>query len=544
MNRHDKEIEMRLERLGNLLRSRPSITDNRMEAIEQIRPRRTPRPVALRLSLGTSGIGLAACLLIGIGLLFALLGPTPLTLADVQKSIDSRPWVLVRYEDGTKEWANLQARCSFYTRQDADGGNFYAGMRDHVNGIWRYYHSNWGRQIHEQEFTPRPYPQTPWEYAVGDWDNRGARGSSRKTIEKSPDTIDGREVVRFDTYDMGPLDLRCLAQQVWADPETRLPLRIRKYSRPGSKIEIDTGDFSFPETGPSSIYDLGAPQGLPLVTNWGVIEPAAEAVVEAAKKAWRDLPDRMRVVKTSKYGLSITYRWGDRLRHESYGKTNATHNDVLPVEVPENIENTRQWVRDNLTLYHMTIFDGQYEYAYDSGDGLWDGPEDPGARLHVEYRNSDWIDVLIPIRDQWPYTSNVGPMRVLEDEPGTPEGCVLLRYEGLDLRRDWYVDPNRDYICVRQSECRRDQEDEQWIEDDYGQTARADLTQLPSGQWYARTVNRPAAMNGATEFNVTLLADADMEELTGADDSAGFFDGEKLLQNARANTARITFWAR
>ncbi len=282
MNEHDNRIDIRLEELGHILRSQPSPTSHGLPRIERITPRRAFWP-----SLRMSGVGLAACLLIGLALLFTTLVQTPLTLADVQKSIDSKTWVLVRYEDGSEEWANLPERRSFFTRQDADGRNFYAGMRDHVNGTWQYYHSNWGQQIHEDQFTPRPYPQTPWEYAVGDWDDRGLRPFAHTAIEKCTDTIGDRQVVRFDTYDLGPSSLRCLAQQVWADPETRLPLRIRKYSRPGSKRQANTGDFSFPESGPSSIYDLGAPQGLPLVTNWGIIEPAAETVINAARKASR-----------------------------------------------------------------------------------------------------------------------------------------------------------------------------------------------------------------------------------------------------------------
>jgi hypothetical protein len=539
MNEYHRKIETRLEHLGDILRSQPSTTDRGLPRIEQIAPRRTVWP-----SLRMPGVGLAACLLIGIGLLFFILVSTPLTLADVQKSIDSKTWVLVRYEDGAEEWANLPDRRSFFTRRDADGLNFYAGMRDHANGVWRYYHSNWGQQVHEARFAPRPYPQTPWEYAVGDWDDRGAREFARTTVEKCADTIGDRQVVRFDTYDLGPSSLRCLAQQVWGDPETRLPLRIRKYSPPDSRRQTNTGDFFFPESGPSSIYDLGAPQGLPLVTNWGVIEPAAEAVVEAARKAWRQLPDRLCVVRKSTYGLSITYRWGDRLRSESYGKADVESQGMLPIDVPEHVEDIDRWARDNLVLYSLTVFDGQYEYSYQSGRGPWQGPQNPGPILHVQGRNADWIDVLVPIRDQWPYVDNVGPLSVLEDEPGTPEGCILLRYQGLRLRRDWYIDPNRDYICVKQAEFRQAKEGDGSTEASGQWTERTSLTQLPSSQWYARTTSHPGQKNGATEFDVTLLSEADTQRLAGAEDSAGFFDGERLLRQAKAEGARITFWAR
>ncbi|MHC4477008.1 MAG: hypothetical protein ACYTEL_15285 [Planctomycetota bacterium] len=543
MKEYDEQIENRLKDLGDLLRSQPSVTENGMRTIEQMKQVKRPRIVALMPPLVKSGIGLAACLVIGVSLWLSIAGPTAITFADVQKSIDSKTWVLIRYEDGAEEWANLRERRCFYTRQDEDGGNFYVGMRDHVNGIWRYYHSNHGRQIHEQPFTTRPYPQTPWEYAVGDWDDRGIGQFAHKTVEKFTDTIDGRQVVRFDTYNVGPLGIRSLAQQVWADPATRLPVRIRKYRRPESNRKFDAGDFSFPDTGPSSIYDLGAPQGLKVVENWGVIEPAAKAMIDAAKEALRQLPRKMRIVKKGKYGLSISYRYGNKFHSESYGLTDAKHNNPLPIEAPENNDQIRQWASNNLTLFDLDIFDGEYIYSFNSGEGLWDSSERPPARLSVRHHGADWINVLVHLQGHWPYTSNVGPIRLLEDEPGTPAGCVLLRYEGKDLRRDWYVDPERDYICVKKLEYRKDKETNKWVEDEYWQAECTDLTRLPSGQWYARRT-KGKGYTVTTETDVELITDSQMELLTGKEDSAGFFDGKRLLKNAMDKGAKVTFWAR
>ncbi len=542
MKEYDEKLEKRLKDLGDLLRSQPSVTKNGMRTIEQMEQVTQLRSVAFMTPLIKSGLGLAACLLIGVFLWFLIAGPTNITLADVQRAVDSKTWIFIQYEDGAKQLANLGEQRSFYTRKDADGGNFYVGMRDHVNGIWRYYHSNWGEQIHEESFTPRPYPQTPWEYAVGDWDDRGIGQFAHKTVEKSTDTIDERQVVRFDTYNVGPLGLRSLAQQVWADPKTRLPIRIRKYSGPKEQ-EFDAGDFSFPETGPLSIYDLGVPQDLKIVSNWGIIEPAAKAILDAAKQAQRQLPLSMRIVRKSKYTLSISYRYGNKLRSESYGLTDTNHNNLFPIETPESSDQIHDWASNNLTLFDLCIFDGRYEYSYDSGEGLWDSSEKPGVTLDVRHHGADWIHVLLPIKDQWPYTNNVGPMWVLENEPGTPPGCVLLRYEGLGLRRDWYIDPERDYICVKQLEFRKDTD--QWIADKYWQAERTDLTRLPSGQWYARTIKKHEYQpKQIIELDVKLLTDSEMKHLAGKDGSTGFFDGEKLLKNAIDNGADVTFWAR
>ncbi len=529
MKEHDKQIETRLENLGDLLRSRPSVATDGMKKIEKLEQAGPLRSAALVPALFKSGLGLAACLLIGAFLWFAITWPTSITLADVHKSIESKTWVLVSYEDGMKEWANLRERQCFLTYNR--NGNFYVGMRDHVNGIWRAYHSNWGRQIHEEPFDVRPYPQTPWEYAVGDWDDRGKSEFSHTVVEKVNDTIDGRQVVRFDTYSIGPLDLRVLTQQVWADPETRLPVRIRKYSRPD---EFNTGDFSFPETGPSSIYDLNTPKGLEIVRNWGIIEPAARAIVDAGKEALQNLPDKMQIVEKRNNRIGIYYRIGNKLRHETYAKINVENNNPLPVEPPETKENLREWAMHNLTLVQLRIYDGEYEYSLD------EVPWKPEVKLSVEYCGEDWIDTRLPIRGQWPYTHNVGPMKVLEDEPGTPPECVLLRYEGLGLRRDWYVDPERDYICVKRIQSKKDEDTNQFINP--SEIELTDLVQLSSGQWYARTTTSQGEV--LVEYDVKLLSDSEIEQLTGKDDSTGFFDGEKLIKSARDKGVKITFWAR
>lgn len=529
MNDQNDQIEERLTDLGHTLRSEPSVVTNGMRRIEHMGDGAPHSSNTFMPRLLRSGFGIAACLLIGTLIWFSIVWPTGITLADVEKSIDSKDWILISYEDGTKEWANLRQRKCFLTYKNP--GNFYVGMRDHVKGIWRAYHSNWGQQIHEENFTVRPYPQTPWEYAVGDWDDRGIGQFTNKTIEKSTDSIDSRKVVRFDTYKVGPLGIRSLGQQVWADPETRLPLRIRKYSKPD---KFRTGDFSFPQTGPSSIYELNAPRGLEVVRNWGVIEPAARTIIDAAKQARQQLPEKMRIVRRTEYCLDIYYRNNDKLRHESYGKIDEENYGMLPIELPEIDEHLHQWAKDNLNLINLFIYDGQYEYDFCKA------PWEPEAKLRVEFQRSDLIYVFMSLREQWPYIDNVGPMKVLEDEPGTPSGCVLLRYEGSDLRRDWYVDPGRDYICVKQKEFRKDQDTGQLVKS--RDIERSDLTRLSSGQWYARTIQSRGKK--ATEYDVKLLSDVELENLTGKNDSAGFFNGEKLLKDAMDKGINVTFWAR
>jgi len=479
-----------------------------------------------------------------MSLWFSWSGPESLTYAQVQRSLDNKAWVLIRYDSGAQEWVNLLERRSFYTYGNAlNYHDLCVGMRDHVKGLWRVYHANWGQQIHEESFTPHTYPQTPWEYAVGGWDNRGPSRVERSAIERTPDVIDGLAVIRFDTYDLGPLDLRVLARTVWADPETRLPVRIRKYADPERDKEPDTGDFSFPETGPSTIYDLNAPQGLPFVTNWGVIEPAAQKLVNTAKQKQQQSPPKMRIVDKNEFWLKIHYRWEGKFRSETYAHVNESRNDLIPLQVPEDMPGIRDWARQNLFLLRLEIFDGLYECAYHSADGQSVSDETDQPVLRIHHRSPDYVHILVPLRDQWPYGSNVGPMRVIHDAPSLPDGCVLLQYEGTDLRRDWTLDLQRDNICIKLVEYRRSRPSDPWIQQGGTEgVQRSDLVQLSSGQWIAQTI-RSRFSPSVTTRKVDLMTESDMAAMAEGDIQA-FFNGEKLIKRAREEGAKTTFWAR
>lgn len=233
-----------------------------------------------------------------------------------------------------------------------------------------------------------------------------------------------------------------------------------------------------------------------------------------------------------------------QVREESYGRTNADHSNLLPLELPGSLEQIHDWASSHLSLFRVSLFDGQYEYTYDTGQRLWESSQRPRATLNVQRRTADWTDVLVPLREQWPYVDNVGPMTVLENESGTPPGCTLLRHEDMKLRRDWYVDPSHDFICLKQFEFSRKGATEPWIERSR-RIERTNLARLPSGQWYARTVRTPAVPNAWEEFCVTLLSESEIERLAGKSDAASsFFSGEKMLKDAAAKGAKVTFWGR
>lgn len=535
MNDTDHPIDQRLHELGTTLRSQPCFSDS--PAAQEIL--RTQRPIKKIWQLASFRI--AACFLIGAMLWLALPNTESLSYADVQKAVATKPWVLIRYDDGAEEWINLSERRSFYTYKDKL--NFYVGMRDHRQGLWRAYHSNWGEQIHEEKFTIHPYPLTPWEYAVGGWNSYGPSRSPQTEVEEHPDSIGERQVIRFDTYDLGPLGLRVLARNVWADPQTQLPVRIRKYGNPNRDKQPKTGDFEFPKTGPTTIHDLNAPTGLPTVTNAGVIDPDAQELIENAKQKLENPPLRMRLIDRNDIWLTLCYRWDNTIRKELYGRINLKQDDFLPLNIPSEIEDLHTWARQHLTLLELTIFDGQYEYIQHTPEGQAVFHPHKPVILQVSTSDPNKIHFMLPTRDQWPYINNVGPLHVEHEASDLPAGCVRLHYETKDLRRDWLIDTQRDYICLGKNEYRKSADTDTWKRSGGNSRVSKLLAQAPSGHWYIQTnqylERRPSNMTR----NLVLLTESQMKK-TAKGNIPAFFSGDPMIQKARLEGIKITFWAR
>ncbi|GAG47929.1 unnamed protein product, partial [marine sediment metagenome] len=129
--------------------------------------------------------------------------------------------------------------------------------------------------IYKDNIIPPYEPKTAWESIVGHIEKTLENGGStrRWEVEKYFDRLDGVQLVRFDRYYNDAIGRRLLLEQIWADPQTRLPVRIWKRlnlaDRNAQNRKSISGDFDFPKIGPSSIYELGVPQDLPIVKTYG-----------------------------------------------------------------------------------------------------------------------------------------------------------------------------------------------------------------------------------------------------------------------------------
>lgn len=150
-------------------------------------------------------------------------------LGDVREAFIAQPWVHVIYDNGREEWMNLRESKHFYISES--GWCFFV---DRALNTRLEYSPN---SDHILEVAPKTYPEgkvppwepgIAWEVALGFFAEGDSKALGQYTdIERYVDTLDGQDIVRFNIYYIDALDNRVLATQILADPESRLPIRIR-----------------------------------------------------------------------------------------------------------------------------------------------------------------------------------------------------------------------------------------------------------------------------------------------------------------------------
>jgi hypothetical protein len=129
-----------------------------------------------------------------------------------------------------------------------------------------------------------------------------------------------------------------------------------------------------------------------------------------------------------------------------------------------------------------------------------------------------------------------GQAEIVESPPIKIPGTVLLRYHfdgnRIDLA-DYYIDPRRDYLCLKRILWARGTIRQKEFEDDL-----SELRQLPGGHWWAakRTSQYYGTAGGDAWLNTRSI---NIQPLADSDFSPSTFDGDNLLQRAKAARATI-----
>lgn len=530
-----------------------------------------------------SAFGLAACLCLGLLLWMNL--TSSVSFADVQEAIGKQDWVHVKFDNGQERWMSIQSHK--FARRYAATKHSYGHFEfiDHEKNMYMIYHadpnsgyiflskavryeSGSDASPEEKQQHLESLPQTPLAFVGIQLRMLTGETTSDKqepqlfSIKRQVETNDGKNVLRFDFFSTDVLGRKLLMQQVWVDPDTHLPLRIRRrltINEPrvaGAKYTV--GHFDYPTTGPTDIYALGVPRDTQIVDFDQPTPTDIQQISEKAHKARDAFPELYRIIiwpddmQTShdSGGIEVLwrddrstfqYKWINDLEgvklcaEEYYSNPKEIENQLsLPVTAQQVLAWTQTKVPDSLT-----IVDGRHCYIRYK-PFLSMVTDSPRATLKVSSASNAQLynsQIRWPTGYQWRYADSFGStIKIISDLPDAKKGMIVVRIELGNIRNEYHVDTLRDYICTRQISWTK--RSGQWGKSSDKQLL--DLVQLPSGQWYARkrvvqtfddpTINR---IGKKTTWNV------DIKILTEDQFPTDCFNGKKLLKEAKQNNARI-----
>jgi hypothetical protein len=553
----EEKLEQMFTRLAERVPARSSLVDSVMDRIEQSSASPAGHPG--RSWIIRSTVGVAACLLIGVGVWLASLVLVPsVTLAQVESAIANQKWMHVKYDNGREAWTLLGEGKSYY--RDTDGRAVFLDM---PNNRKLHYWPDSGC-IHESTLymrgsTPPPWkPETPLEIIgismdLPEGEAPDDQKQQRWYSERHNETVDGRRLVRFDKYARDALGEHLLKRQVWVDPQTHLPVRIRARLQLGEREEADrrytTGECDFPAHGPESIHDLGVPRDLPIVRPEE--EPPADVaqVIEKAREARDRFPTRYRVIvwQERQSEIDVIYRdgapehngeyydWeGVKVRQARYFNLDGERHPDRHLPMPASAEEVLAWTETQVPVA-LSICDGQRCLSQTSYD-LTSDPAPPRVHAYrlagrILFDNNHW-----PTRYQWPFVDYAGPFVLVTDEAEAAPNTIVLRRETGKTRREFQLDPARDHITMHwiwwEKRGRNWEKDREY--------KLLDLEQLPQGHWYARKKylrSYEDPERGYAGYEVTWNIDCQI--LTEDQFPPDAFNGDKLLEDAKSQGATI-----
>lgn len=460
------DLETRLKNALAIAAAPRSIVDDVMRRLPASVAKLAPRSRWRRPLIAA---GIAAPTVIAATLVFALFfagSAIRLTLADVQAAVERQAWAHIRYDAGQlkETWINLRTGEAYTTR--FDGNVVY--FNDKTNTRLEYWKDSGvirqdaPIQYARDKASRPPTPQTAWEHIISPLEDAATQAQRAKsavpTVVSTHDTLGGKPVIRFDTYTNDALEHRFLYSQLWADPRSRLPVRVRTRLQLGERgatgKEWSTGDYDFPATGPADLYALGVPRGTPIHKD--IATAAVQPILDGINRAHDGFLKQYRAVVWTVMSRSIQpieslhviWRNGDKLRedyHEPWFELQRKPSPPLP---SLNSKALFAWAVQHEPI-HTQLMDSQREYTWTSAAMARKAKPQVRVMRHQGFPLLDqnaW-----PEQMQWPTRYRVPDFQLREANADTPAGCIGLRFGGDgNSRIDYYIDPANDSVCVKQ----------------------------------------------------------------------------------------------
>ena len=302
---------------------------------------------------------------------------------------------------------------------------------------------------------------------------------------------DGKEVEVFEVISAPKPGMADVRGKIFVDKVTSLPVaEERTYINPeiGKPQRVEKGTFEYPQRGPADIYDLGLSRDIPIMGSRSL--PPWEEIVLLYESCRRAAPERyitivtreLRILREPIESVEICYAGEGRFREERHflfqtGAVGTQWAEQAP-EIGNTFDSILKWS-------HAFKARGQISISiFDKSNGFYARRQDNGTwkitkqTLEGEELTTEDFWQLSPIADiGWPQIR--GYADVVQDDYARENN--LIRIEALG--RQFYLNPERDYICQRYT-------------DIYGRSTDVkEFDQTREGKWYPKRVEGPGITN-------------------------------------------------
>jgi hypothetical protein len=470
---------------------------------------------------------------------------TSVAWGEVRSAFLEQLWVHLKYDNGEESWYNLKTGDHCHKQLYHWGDSFvYINRTDNLRQRYTPEHGQHIAEdrpaIYKDNVIPPYEPKTAWEKIVGPWESIAKYGATPSDyVEIKNDTLDGRSTVRFDIYYIDALDRKLLTKQLWADPPTKLPIKIGEkltaQKQKDQNREYITGVFSFPETGPLSIYDLGVPEDLPITKYYDkVADPSIEEIIEVAKQHYENFPKRCRAViwqNDRESEIEVIWRDGEKNHFNHYFNMEGEKYLQYHLDLPTTVEDILAWAK---TQPPISIYiDDEKKNYHRSHHPAFEDLKTPKVRVTKSWRKG-LPEQAHFIEENWEYMDHdVKAFQFIDDAPESLRQYIGIKTESGDIRRDYYIDPEHDYILFQNIWWQK--RNGKWEKErEYFVT---ELSQVPDGQWFISkrklmTYGNQEKGTSGWEYNynidITLLEENEFPPDT--------FNADLLLEDARIET--------
>ena len=285
---------------------------------------------------------------------------------------------------------------------------------------------------------------------IAELEKRGARveyidsvydGNPAKTI--NVDTIDGNGVHYKET--------------IVVDAKTHLPKRATHISEKPDKIKTAKIIFDYPQTGPTDIYEAGAPHDAEVKVIGQKLTPEFLETIEPYRAARESLPQQRIVVEVANENdnssvVSVIYTNGNKERFE---QLSYIRNDTSPET--EDFKTIWNWanrtIRNESGNFRIQLNDGAVVHgAYRSYFNPWTREELSLSHYGTGFLVAGLINRGWPIIKTGAFVENdyaVNNNLLCIETTSEPRFTGDSKLAEAAEKTLYYIDPEHDYMCVR-----------------------------------------------------------------------------------------------